>query len=423
MRETNDPLRFETTEGPAGLRVVRQAPPAGSASFSATYVAPAGWGFDPDGDEGTARIVNQLVTSGAGSRDRLELARFLDRTGATLTAQVDPESAEISIWGPSDVWPTLLGVLADTVLRPRYADSDLARVRRQLAERQLRELAQPASRVERELLHAIFAEGHPYRGTGIGDARSVGRIGRGRIDRFHERHFTADGAVLVVTGPPSLATVRRTTRRLFATLSTTRAPSLSVPAPRPPRRREIRVDLPGRAQVEVRVGGASLARGDAHFPGAFLANEVLGGAMLLSRLFRRVRSRGGLAYHASSHVEAMRFGGYWGAQAGTGADRWRKVVPMLLEEVERLSGENIPKGELNLVRESRIGEIALSLESTSDAHELAVDAAYHGFPEDHWIRWPTVLRALTPREVRAAAEVALDARNSVTALAGPIGST
>jgi len=391
-------------------------------SFAATYVGPAGWGFDTTGGEGTARILGQLVTSGAGSRDRLELARFLDRMGATLTTQVDPESAEISVWGPSEVWETLLGVLADTVLRPRYTESDLARVRRQLAERQMRELVQPGSRVDRELLRALFPEGHPYRGTGIGDARSVARIRRDQIDRFHAEHFTGDGAVVVVTGRPPKSTVTRVVKRLFSNLPTDRAPSLSIPTVRLPRRREVRVDLPGRSQVEVRLGGVSLSRGDPQYAAASLANEVLGGAVLLSRLFHRVRSRGGLAYHASSHLEAMRQGGYWSAQAGTGADRWRKVVPMLREEIERLSSESIPGDELRIMRESRIGEMALSLESTSEAHELAVDAAYHELPADHWKQWPSLLRALTPREVRAAAETALDARSSVTALAGPIGS-
>ncbi|HTS32363.1 MAG TPA: pitrilysin family protein [Thermoplasmata archaeon] len=422
MSERNDPLKVEYADGPSGLRVVRQAPPTGAASFSATFLSPAGWAHDPPGLEATARLSSQLVTSGAGRRGRLELARYLDRAGATLTSHVDPESAEITLWGPATDWKSLLTVLADAVLSPRFEESDLRRVRRQLQERQLRELTQPASRAEREVTHAIFPEGHPYRETGLGDARSLRRIRAEHIRRFHSGLFAGPGSVLVYTGPASLSSVVRATHRLFADLPSASPPLVVLPRLGRPKRAEVRVDLPGRAQVEIRLAGASIARTDPQYAGAYLANEVLGGATMLSRLFHRVRALGGLAYHASSQLEAMRWGGHWSAQAGTGADRWPKVVPMLREEVERISSANVPARELDVVRESRIGEMQLSLESTSEAHELAVEVGYFGLAADHWKEWPSRLRSLTPREVRSAAETALDPGRAVTVLAGPLGA-
>jgi zinc protease len=142
----------------------------------------------------------------------------------------------------------------------------------------------------------------------------------------------------------------------------------------------------------------------------------------LSRLFQRVREKGGLAYHASSDLEAMQLGGYWVAQAGTGADRWRRVVPMLQEEVDRLSADRVRPAELEATRKSVIGEIPLTLESTSEAHELAVDVAYHRLPGDFWITWPERLRSIRPKDVRDAAAVAFDRRSSVTVVSGPIGA-
>ncbi len=176
MSRTDDPLRLEYGREVEGLAVVRQPPPPGAASFSATYVGPAGWGFDPPGQDGTALATNQLLSSGAGPYDRMALARLLDRAGASLSTECAPESAEVTIWGPSADWEKLLALLADVVLRPRFAPDDLVRVQRQFSERQMRELAQPASRADRELFRATYPEGHPYRSTGLGDPRSVARI-------------------------------------------------------------------------------------------------------------------------------------------------------------------------------------------------------------------------------------------------------
>jgi zinc protease len=421
MREATDPLRVEYGDELDGLRIVRQSPPAGAASFSATYVGPAGWGFDREGREGVARMVNHLVTSAAGRYDRVELARQLDRSGATLARQCAPESAEVTIWGPGTEWERLLGILADVVLRPRFDPSDVARARRQMHERQLREATQPANRADRELLRSVFPSGHPYRESGLGSARSLARLTRADLTRFHREHYTSGDACLVVTAPARRPAIERAARRLFRGFAIARAPTLLVPPVPAPRDSRRSVNLPGRSQVEVRVGGASIPRSAPEYAAAFLANEILGGRPLLSRLFQRVREKGGLAYHASSELEAMRLGGYWVAEAGTGAERWRRVVPMLREEVDRLRTERVSAAELDATCRSVIGEIPLALESTSEAHELAVDVAYHRLPEDFWRTWPDRLRSIGREDVRAAAGLALDRRNSVTVVSGPVG--
>ncbi|HLM70325.1 MAG TPA: pitrilysin family protein [Thermoplasmata archaeon] len=420
MSERNDPLRIEYGREVDGLTIVRQSAPAGAASFSATYVGPGGWGFDLPQEAGTARVVNQLLTSGAGRLNRVALARRLDSAGATLTAECAPESAEVTIWGPAADWRKLLGLLSDVVLRPRFETVDLDRVLRQLAERQLREIAQPGSRADRELFRAAYPDGHPYRTSGLGDRRSVSRLTTEKLRRFHQRHYTSGEAVLVVTAPARLPAVEIAATKWFSGFPETRAPALRLPTVRASAPRTIRVELKGRAQVEIRIGGGSIPRSEPEYAAAFLANEVLGGRGQLSRLFQRVREQGGLVYHASSDLEAMRLGGYWTVAAGTGPDRWPKVVPLLTEELDRLGDRNVPAPELDMIRESVIGEMPLALESTSDAHELAVEVAYHRLPGDYLARWPGLLRAIRPKDVRNAVERTMDRRRALTVLAGPL---
>lgn len=420
MTEASNPLRVEYGRELDGLVIARQSPPSGAASFSATYLGPAGWGFDPPGEEGTARIVTKLLESGTRRYDRTALARRLDRAGATLSTECAPESSEVTIWGPAADWKQLLSLLGEVVQRPRFAPDDLRRVRRQIAERQLRELTQPASRAEREMLRATFPAGHPYRSSGLGDSRSVARLTCGKLRKFHRRHFTSGDAVVVVTVPARLSDVEASVRDSFSQFAESRAPALDFPSVRRRPARTLAVALPGRSQVEIRIGGDSPPRSDPRYPAAVLANEILGGRAQLSRLFQRVRERGGLVYHASSELEAMRFGGYWAVSAGTGAERWRKVLPLLRRELERLSTQTVSPSTLREIRESAIGEIPLALESTADAHDLAVDVAYHRLPGDYLLNWPAVLREVRPKDVREAAEYAMDRRWAVTVLAGPV---
>lgn len=115
----------------------------------------------------------------------------------------------------------------------------------------------------------------------------------------------------------------------------------------------------------------------------------------------------------------MRYGGYWTVQAGTSAANATRALRLLRRELQHLEAEPVATTELNLIRESAIGELPLSLESTADAHELAVDLAYHELPGDFWERWPERLRAVSPAEIQAAVRRGFDARKAVTVVAGP----
>jgi zinc protease len=418
--ESNDPLRVDRAVLDNGLLVVRQAAPPAARSFAATFVAPAGSAYDPEDRRGVAMFTASLLTSGAGRYDRVALARLLDGFGATLSAHSAPESSGVTIGGPSSVLEPLLDLLADVILRPRFDAPDIERVRRQLHERQLREVRQPDGRAERELLRAIFPEGHPYRRTGLGDAASLRKITRADLRRFHAAHFVAPGSFLVVTGPPRIDALVRDMKGRFRSFTADVPPDApQVPAVAPPSGTQ-RVPMPGHAQVEIRIGGLSVPRSDPRYPAVFLANEVLGGRSILSRLFQRVREGAGLAYTASSDLEAMKWGGYWEVHAGTGPERVDRAVRLLRSELERIATETIPVDELERIRESTIGELPLSLETTHGCHDLAVDIAYFGLPEDHLVEWPATLRAISAAQIRESVQGVFDGRRSACVLAGPL---
>ncbi len=193
MGEQSKPLLVEYGEPLDGLRVARQAPPPAAASFSATYLAPAGHAFDPEGREGLALLTSELLTSGAGRLGRIPFARELDRLGGTIQARCSPETTELTVWGPESAREKLLDLWALAGLSPRFDAEDIDRVRLQLFERQLREITQPASRAERELFRAVFPKGHPYRETGLGSRQSIQRLRARDFARFHAQHFTREG--------------------------------------------------------------------------------------------------------------------------------------------------------------------------------------------------------------------------------------
>jgi zinc protease len=419
--DPRSPLQLERGSLDDGTELVRQPTPAGSESFSLTYLAPAGWGYDGR-KRGLALLASELVVTGGGKRDRAELARELDRHGATLTSEVHPESAEVTLWGPAEHFVPLLPLLADSVLRPRWDPGEVGRLRRRVAERQMRERSQPDQCAEKALYRRIFSEGHPYRETGLGTPRTVPSITRPDLERFHRRHYTCRGTMVATCREP-LPRLEKLLSAAFRGHDSVPAPtSPKIPPPVRPSPEVTRLMVPGGSQVELRVGGASIPRADPGYPAAFLANELLGGRSILSRVFQSLREKRGLVYHASSELEAMLWGGYWVVEAGTRPSQVEEAQKLLLAEIGAVAEEAPPTSELDRIRESAIGSTWLELETTATAHEIAVDAAYHHLPEDFYRTWPTRLRAVTPRQVAEGARQAIDLTRSAVVVAGPLGA-
>lgn len=387
-----------------GLVVVHQRSPPGSVTFSASWIGEGGSARDPEGEEGTATVISRLLSAGTRKRDKRAFAREIDRLAATFSARASWERLEMEGSGPQQAQDEVLGLLFDALTEPRLDPVELERIRREMQEALLREASQPDERADRVFLERLLPRGHPYRRNPLGTPRSLRRVNRERVRRFHLKHLTPRGSMLVVTTPQRPPELLRSLRSTFGALSggpPLPPPTVEVPRSRPEGGLHY-VSLPGTTQVEVIVGGVAPFRGHPDYPALTLANEILGGRSVLSRLFQVVREREGLAYGASSELESLSWAGLWTADAGTGPGHVATVHRLLVQEVRRLAEKGPSPTELRRIRESLLGSLPLLLETSTQAHGLAVEVGYFDLPLDHFERWPQVLRALTPSDIRRA---------------------
>ncbi|MHB1435157.1 MAG: M16 family metallopeptidase [Thermoplasmata archaeon] len=421
MGDQRDPRRVSFHDLPGGARLVVQPAPAGGASFAASYLGPAGSGFDPRGREGLAEMTSEALRAGTTASTRAHLFRRIDRLGGTLTVSTDPEVVHLQLTGPAEEHRRLLELMAEVLQSPRFEPGEVERIRRELAEAQLRERHIASLRADVELLQWLFPAGHPYRASGSGTARSLARIRPSDLRSFHRRQYSGRSAAVVVTHPGPTRAIVRTASELFEYWPADRPPvPPKLPALRPLPAGPRRVHLPGQSQVEIRIGAASPPRSSPLYPACELADQLLGGRPVLSRLFQVIREREGLAYHASSHLTALSWGGYWELQAGTAPRHATKVLRLLESEVERLSREPPSDEELRRIRESAIGEIPLGLETAATAHDWAVEIARFGLPETHLIDWPDRVREVSASDLREAWQKGFVGAPRAAVLAGPI---
>ena len=116
-------------------------------------------------------------------------------------------------------------------------------------------------------------------------------------------------------------------------------------------------------QAQLTFSFAGLSRGDPDRYVLQLLNVILGEGMR-SRLFQQVREQLGLAYSVGSYITSLHDTGAFGLYAGVGPRRTEEAIRAIIDELDRLRQEPIPRDELIRAVEFVKGRLALSLEDS-----------------------------------------------------------
>jgi zinc protease len=127
------------TNGLAMRTVEHPGPPV--VTFLLTM--PAGSASDPAGQSGLAALTADLLDEGSDERTALDLHTALERIGARLGIEVGSDATRVSLTTLSRSAAEGLALMAEVVARPRFDETDVARVRdmRRSRVRQLRAVA------------------------------------------------------------------------------------------------------------------------------------------------------------------------------------------------------------------------------------------------------------------------------------------
>ncbi len=381
----------------------------------------AGALYDPDDQEGLARLTAIMLQRGTARHSFAELNELTDALGASISADSGRLTVDLRLRCLVEDFPRLTALLAEVIRQPTFPAAELEKVRgqtltgimqgdqdtRTLAERGLRTLAYPA--------------GHPYARATIGTRESVGAIGRDAIVAFHARHYRPDTlSFSVVGGIPFTEAVTMIERAFGDWAAEGLLPALTIPpAPLPLPGQRQDTTLAGKSQSDITLGHPSIPRSDPDYYALELANLILGRFGLGGRLGKSVRETQGLAYSVGSSLEGGMGPGAWAARAGVAPDNVERAIASVLAEVERIRREPVSADELADAQDYLTGSLPLGLESQDGVAHIALDIELYGLGLDYLDRYPAIIRALTREQLREAARRHLHPDHAVIAVAGP----
>jgi predicted Zn-dependent peptidase len=124
---------------------------------------------------------------------------------------------------------------------------------------------------------------------------------------------------------------------------------------------EHRMDRP-LEQSHIVLGFKSIGRHDPRYYSAVALANILGGGMS-SRLFQEVREKRGLVYSVFSFHSAYDDDGQFAIYAGTGPERLQELVPVVCDEIKKITQSAVTAAELARVKTQMRSNLLMARES------------------------------------------------------------
>lgn len=389
---------------------------------SIDLVVPAGAKDDPLDKGGVALQTANMLDEGAGTRGALEIARDVDRLGATLSTGATADYSFVQLTTLKKNLSAAAAIVGDVVTKPTFSPVEWKRVddlwKNDLAQR----VSEPKAVASVVLLAKLFGSGHVYAHPTDGTTKSAQKVTLEDVKRFYRGWWQPDTATCVVVGDVTKDEIEKVLDgSLGGWTAAKQAFGRSYADMIPPARagrRVVVVDRPDAPQSVIAVGRMGVAAKDPDAPPLVRLNAALGGSFT-SRLNQDLREEHGWSYGAGSRFAFTQMRGFFVAQASVHTEHTGEALAAMLKDIEALAKEGPTDEEVKKTRMLARAELVEAFEGVEHAaRRLARDAGV-GLSADHEATASRATDAATKSDLARLAERYLDASTAMVVIVGP----
>jgi zinc protease len=367
--------------------------------------ADAGALHDPPGREGLALFTASMLTRGSAAYTSQGLGLALDSLGASLSVRADVEGAAFAIRCLSEDVTRLIDLLAEVLVRPTFPQDEVEKQRARIVTGIREARHDTRATADKAFRAAAYPAAHPHHRTPEGEEETVAAITRDDLVAFHRTWYRPERTAIAVVGDVAAP---RILEHLEAALrgwtgAAPPGPPAAPPAGPAPSVQRRALAIPGKTQADIVLGVPGFSRTSPDYYAGMMADLILGRLGLMGRLGAAVRDEEGLAYYVYSHAEAGLLPGPWAVRAGVNPRNVERAIQGIVREIEGLQREPVRGGELSDAQEYLTGSLAVRLETDAGIAQALLEIELFDLGLDYLLRYPGLIRTVTPDEIGAAA--------------------
>lgn len=364
--------RIHQEQLPNGLWLVAESNDTAQ-SLSMTMLTPAGVAFEPQGMQGAAALLEEMMARGAGGLDTRAHCDALDQLGVQRGTGVETRHLRLSATMIADKLPEALPLLMDMVTAPALEDAAL-KPSRDLALQTIQSLDdEPQQKVMLDLRNRFFPA--PLGRSPYGCEDDIRAMTADNLRDFWRASCVPGGSILSFAGKLDWPTLRDLIGAQLAGWQGARE-GVEPTGRGPCGYHHAQADT---SQVHIALAYDAAPEPDERSILQRAAVAVLSGGMS-GRLFTEVREKRGLCYSVYATYAAGRERGAVFGYAGTTTPRAQQTLDVMAGELRRLS-DGIDESEFQRAIVGMKSRLVMQGESTgARAGSLATDQYVLGRP-------------------------------------------
>jgi zinc protease len=390
-----------------------------SASVVLSGYLGAGSLFDPVDKLGLAQFTSLALLRGTQTRDFQAIFEELESAGASLGFGASVHNINLGGRCLADDLPLVTGILADCLMQPTFPEIYLERLRTQMLTN-LSIRAQDTAEMASLTFDELLFPNHPYGIPEDGYPETIQAIQKRDLEEFHKTYFHPENMVVVIVGAVEPEQAFKLFENVFAhwnnPVVSPQKKLTKVSTPQKTIRHH--VSIPGKSQSDLVMGTLGPKRQASDYLASSIGNNILGQFGMMGRIGDAVREKAGLAYYASTSVNAWIEAGSWEVSAGVNSENLNKAIDLITSELKKFCSESVTQSELDDSKSNYIGRLPLSLESNSGVANSILNLERFNLGLDYLQRYPGLVNQVTPDEILTAARTYINPEKLIIVSAG-----
>ncbi|GAB4296475.1 MAG: pitrilysin family protein [Myxococcota bacterium] len=419
--KTDYQSRIKTHTLKNGARLIMLEAPE-SKTFTLKGALEAGSNLNGKGRLFIASSTADLLDKGTEKHTKLELAEIMESNGIIINFSTDWQNLNFTLDTIAGERKRALELLREMLREPKFDKEELEK-RKQMLKTQIDvSEMEPTSAAYFEMTRLIYPEGHAYY-VYPADYRKkqVEKLSIEEIETFYKSNYGGEGMIVSVVGNFKTEEFIAEMEALFGDWKGApyRRIEVSSPEKYSPQRKIF--EIPGKESDTIMFSiPIALSRKSEDYYAAKLANEIIGGSSLISRLGEDIRGKKGLTYGIYSYFDNHFYGeGLWNVKATANPKLAGNLIAAVKEVLSVARKKGAAKKELDETKTGEIGRFQVGLISNAALCDNLFFILEHNMGLDYLDTYLQRINEIKLKEVNEAIVKYFNVEGAAMVIAGP----